>query len=116
MEQRRWSGHRLLPLEGSSSCREPCCLWKVHPPAANQARAYPIRDFIRSLLDCIAGSLIGRSGGEERGQGGDSIDEWVSLLFQKQERNQKEGKRQCEGHRGRGGETMGDEINENCTK
>jgi hypothetical protein len=42
-------------------------LRKLHPPTANQARAYPVHDFVRSLLDCIAGSLIGAK--QQRGEG-----------------------------------------------
>jgi hypothetical protein len=34
-------------------------LWKLYPPAANQARAYPIRNFVCSLPDYIVGCLIG---------------------------------------------------------
>jgi hypothetical protein len=58
------------------------CLWKVHPPTVNQARAYPVRDFIRSLPDCFAGSLIGveRWREEESGRGLDQRVRVTSVL------------------------------------
>jgi hypothetical protein len=58
------------------------CLWKVHPPTANQARAYPIHDFNCSLLDCFAGSLIGveRWREEESGRGFDQRVRVTSVL------------------------------------